>query len=164
MDAIFHRTSVRQFEEREVEQEKIDKILRAAMQAPTAGNQQNWEFYVVKKKSVLKELAETSPYAWPVEKASFAIVVAYSDEAMLPPYNDIDCAIASENIWLEADALGLGAVMLGIAPIEERMEAVEKILYMPETHHAFTILAIGYPAKVNPQQDRYDENKVHYIA
>ena len=47
MNEIFHRISVRKFEEREVEPEKIERILRAAMAAPSARNQQPWEFYVV---------------------------------------------------------------------------------------------------------------------
>lgn len=47
MNAIFHRTSVRQFQNKPVEEEKIEQILRAAMAAPSAGNQQPWEFYVI---------------------------------------------------------------------------------------------------------------------
>ncbi len=163
MNEIFHRTSVRQYLDKPVEQEKIEKILRAAMQSPTATNQQAWEFYVVKNKEVLEQLSKTSPYATCTAQAPVAIVICYRDDARLPDYNDIDCSIASENVWLEADALGLGTVMLGIAPLKERIEAVDKVLNLPEGIHAFTIMPIGYPVKVNPQQDRYDTNKVHYI-
>ncbi len=163
MREIFHRTSVRQFEDRVVEQDKIDQILRAAMQAPTAGNQQTWEFYVVENKELLEKLSKASPYAGCAANAPVAIVVAYRDGGIFEMYNEIDCAIASENIWLEADSLGLGTVMLGIAPIDERMAEVGKILHFPEDVHAFTIFPIGYPAKVSEQQDRYSENKVHYV-
>ena len=50
MDAIFHRTSIRKYQEKPVEPEKIEKLLRAAMAAPSAFNQQPWEFYVIRNK------------------------------------------------------------------------------------------------------------------
>ena len=56
MDSIFHRISVRKYQDRPVEREKIEQILRAAMQAPSATNQQPWEFYVVTNRDRLKAL------------------------------------------------------------------------------------------------------------
>lgn len=163
MKEIFNRRSVRQFLNKEVEQEKVDILLRAAMQAPTAGNQMAWEFYVVKNKDILNKLAKTSPYAGCVVNAPMAIVITYKDGGLFPDYNDIDCAIATENIWLEACELGLGTVMLGIAPLQERMEAVAKVLDLSDDEHAFTILPIGYPVEVKEQQDRYNVKKIHYV-
>ena len=63
MNEIFNRRSIRKFKAQEVEPEKIDKLLRAAMQAPSAGNQQPWEFIVVQNKERLGQIAEASPYA-----------------------------------------------------------------------------------------------------
>ncbi len=163
MNSIFTRTSIRQFESKAVEPEKLEKILRAAMQAPTAGNQQAWEFYVVSNKEVLEKLSKSHPYAGPAANAPIAIVVVYKDGGRFPELNDVDAAIATENIWLEATELGLGAVMLAVAPFEERMKNVDDILDLPQNVHAFAIIPIGYPKKVNPQQDRYDKNKIHYI-
>ncbi len=163
MKEIFHRTSVRKFEDKPVEEEKIKKILEAAMQSPSAGNQQNWEFYVVENKELLKHLSKTSPYAGCAAEAQIAIVVAYHDGGKYPEFNQIDCAVASENIWLEVDHLGLGTVMLGIAPLDERMNAVEKLLNLPNDVHAFTIFPIGYPIKINKQKMRFNNNKVHYV-
>ena len=65
MNAIFTRTSIRQFEEREVEQEKIEKLLQAAFASPTAKNQQAWEFYVVTNKEILQKLSQVTPFATP---------------------------------------------------------------------------------------------------
>ncbi len=165
MKEIFHRTSVRQFTDQPVEAEKAEKLLRAALQAPTAGNQRSWEFYVVENKEILQKLGDksVSPYAGPVKNAPMAIVIAYNKDTLMPEYNDIDAAIATENIWLEADSLGLGAVMLGIAPIKERVEKVNEILNLPEGQDAFTLIPIGYPAREAKQQDRYDESKIHYV-
>ena len=75
----------------------------------------------------------------------------------------IDMAIATENILLEVEELGLGAVMLGIAPIEDRMKAVEEILNLPENFRAFTIIPVGYPKSKHAQEDRYEPSKVHFI-
>ena len=63
MNSIFHRISVRKYQDRPVEKEKIEKILRAAMQAPSATNQQPWEFYVVTDKKKLEALSQVHPYA-----------------------------------------------------------------------------------------------------
>ena len=75
------------------------------------------------------------------------IVSAYREDVIFPMYAQIDLSIANENLWLETDALGLGGVWLGIAPIEERMHEVESVLQMPAGHHAFAIFALGYPAE-----------------
>ena len=63
MEAIFNRRSIRKYEEKPVEKEKIEKLLRAAMQAPSAANQQPWEFIVVEDKTGLKKLSETKKAA-----------------------------------------------------------------------------------------------------
>ena len=52
---------------------------------------------------------------------------------------------------------------LGIAPIEERMKAVEEIVGIPAGLHAFAVFPLGYPAESRAQQDRFDESRIHYI-
>lgn len=163
MNSIFTRTSIRQFEERPVEQEKIDQLLKAAFAAPSAGNQQPWEFYIVTNKDKLESLAKTSPYAGPAAKAPAAFVICYRQELPMPEYADIDCAIATENILLELEELGLGGVMLGIAPHEDRMEAVRQVLNLPEKLSAFAVVPFGYPIKRQPQKNRFNKERVYYI-
>ncbi|MGI6230235.1 MAG: nitroreductase family protein [Tractidigestivibacter sp.] len=165
MKEIFHRSSVRKFTDQPVEPEKVEQLLRAAMSAPTAGNQRAWEFYVVENEDILKRLGskDVSPYSSPAKNAPMAIVIAYNEDTAMPEYNDIDGAIAAENIWLEADHLGLGAVMLGIAPHKERVEKVNEILGLPKGKQAFTIIPVGYPESEREQPDRFDKSKVHYI-
>ena len=128
MNAIFTRTSVRKFEDRPVEKEKIEKVLQAGFVAPSAGNQQPWEFYVVTKRETIEELSMTSPYAIAAAKAPVLLVIAARTDVIFPTITDIDCAIATENLWLELEELGLGGVMMAIAPVPERMEAVKNIL------------------------------------
>lgn len=162
MDAIFHRVSIRKFQDRPVEPEKLEQLLRAAMAAPSAGNQQPWEFYVVTNRALIEALAASSPYAGCAAAAPVVIVTAYREDVIFPMYGPIDLSIAQQNLWLEADALGLGGVWLGIAPVEERMRAVEKLVGMPAGQHAFSLFPLGYPAESRPQQDRYDESRIHY--
>lgn len=163
MNSIFHRVSIRKFQDKPVEPEKIETLLRAAMAAPSARNQQPWEFYVVTNKDLIQKLSTVSPYAGCAKDAPVLIVFAYREDAISPAYAQIDLSIANENIWLEADALSLGGVWLGIAPVEERMKAVKEVLQLPAEHHAFAIFALGYPAESKPQQDRYDVSRIHYV-
>ena len=164
MNAIFTRTSVRSYENRPVEEDKIEKILRAAMAAPSAMNQQPWEFYVVTNKDLLQKLSEVTPYAGMTAKAPAAIVPCYRrNGTVVPELVEVDMALTTENILLEIEYLGLGGVMLGIAPFEERMAKAAEILDLPKNLVVFTIIPFGYPDNKKPQQDRYDESRVHYV-
>lgn len=164
MREIFHRTSVRKYIDQAVEPEKIREMLRAAMAAPSATNQQPWHFYVVTNREKLNALARISPYAWPAAKAPVAIVSAYQIAGCPWPQGvQIDLAIATEHLWLAADALGLGGVWLGVAPEEERMQKTEALLGMPPEHRAFAIFAFGYPAETRRQEDRFREERIHHI-
>ena len=164
MNEIFTRVSIRKFEDRPVEQEKITQILKAAMQAPSAGNQQPWEFYVVTDKQKIKELSETSPYAACAKNAPVVIVLCYRTNGLR--WNEtvlLDLSCATENLLLEAVSLGLGAVWLCAAPLQDRMTKAEAALGNPDGLHAFALVPIGYPAESRSQQDRFDESRIHYV-
>ena len=162
MNPIYTRVSIRKYQDRPVEREKTVAILRAAMQAPSAANQQPWEFYVVTNREKLEALSLVSPYAGMTKNAPAAIVSVYRRDCAIPAYAQIDMAIAMENMWLETAAQGLGGVWLGIAPQDERMKAVEDILELPGTVRAFAIFPYGYPAENRAQQDRFDESRIHW--
>ncbi|MCD8020679.1 MAG: nitroreductase family protein [Clostridiales bacterium] len=163
MNSIFHRTSIRAYTDQPVEDTKITKLLQAAMAAPSAGNQQPWEFYVVKDSTMKAQLSACSPYAGCAANAPVVIVPCYRKEAIFPENVSMDLSAATENILLAADAQDLGAVWLGIAPLEDRMSKVRKVLNLPTGLEAFALIPVGYPVKVGPQQDRYDESRVHYM-
>ena len=163
MNSIFHRISVRKYQNRDVEQEKIELMLKAAMAAPSACNQQPWEFYVVKDKAVIGRLSEASPYAKCAKDAPVVFVPCFRSKGIAPEYFNIDMSAAVENLLLEADELGLGAVWMGISPDEGRMKAVREVLDIPEDLHAFALIPCGYPAEERAQEDRYEESRVHYI-
>ena len=162
MNAIFNRTSVRKYENKDVEAEKIDRILKAAMAAPSAANQRPWEFFVVKNKETLAALADCSPYGGCIKDAAMAIVPVYRKEMMMPEFADIDMAACTQNILLEVTELGLGAVWIGIAPLADRMENVRKVLNVPDQLEPYAIIPIGYPVAAATQQDRFEATRVHF--
>ena len=82
---------------------------------------------------------------------------------MFPEFDTIDLSIATENAWLEITSLGLGGVWLAVAPIEDRVEKVKAVLDIPDSLVPFALLPFGYPAEDRPQQDRYDETRVHFV-
>ena len=165
MNSIFHRVSVRKYEDRPVEEDKIMTVIKAGMQAPSAGNQQPWEFYVVTNRDKIKELSKISPYAGCAANAPVVIVPVFRREGLrFPEYAEIDMAISQENMWLEADYLGLGGVWLGVAPVSERMEAVAKVLNLHDDKAAYSLFPMGYPTEEGKQQDRFDEARIHYIS
>lgn len=165
MNAIFTRRSIRSYQEQAIEPEKIEKLLRAAMQAPSAGNQQPWEFIVVQDKNTLEKLAGVSPYAKPVANAPLAFVLLANGEGLrFPEYWEQDLSAATQNILLQAVELGLGAVWLGVAPVKERMDYLKDLFNLPEKVKPFCVIALGYPAagQENKFVDRYDAKRVHY--
>lgn len=163
MNSIFKRVSVRTYLDKPVEDEKITGILRAAMAAPSAHNQQPWEFYVVRNKSVIEDLSQASPYTACAAGAAVVIAVCKRDDLHSPDYADQDLSACCENILIQAAEDGLGAVWLGIAPVRERMENVEKAVGAPEGLRAFALISLGYPAHERKQQDRFDQERIHYI-
>ena len=163
MQQIFNRASVRSFDGQKVETAKIELLMKAAMAAPSACNQQPWEFVVVTDPAMLKKLSECSPYAGCLRQAPLGIAVCMRTEGLrAPEYAQIDASAATENILLEAVHLGLGAVWLGIAPEPERMEAVRQVIGAPEAIQPFGLVACGYPDKPVVPANRYDPVRVHY--
>lgn len=163
MNEIFNRASVRVFKNTPVEKEKIEALLKAAMQAPSAGNQQPWEFIVVENKEMLEKLSETDAYAKFVAKVPGAIVLlGNTHEMRFPEHWEQDLSAAAENVLLEAVSQGLGAVWLGVAPLEARMAHVTKIFDLPEHIKPFCIIPFGYAKKPYEVESRYDADRVHY--
>ena len=166
MNSIFERISVRHYQDRPVEREKVEQLLRAAMAAPSARNQQPWEFYVVSDRRMLERLSQCSPYAGCAAGAPLAIVPCWRTDRALTPaaeYSHIDLSAATENLLLEAVELGLGAVWLGVTPVRDRMDAVAELLSLPGTLEPFAIVPVGYPAEEHPQEERFDPARVHWM-
>lgn len=163
MKAILERRSIRKYTEEKVPMENIKELLKAAMQAPSAGNSQPWEFIVVDDKEKLVEVTKVHKYSFMLPDASYGIVVcATPDKEIHKGYFPQDCAAAVENMLIKANDIGLGAVWLGVYPEEDRVEDIRKIFNIDENVIPFAVVSVGYPNEEKKFDDRYDENKVHY--
>ena len=165
MNSIFHRVSIRKYKDQPVEKDKILQILKAGMQAPSACNQQPWEFYVVTDTEKIRQLSKCTPYAGCAAGAPVILVPVCRTEG-LPALQmaPVDMGICIENMWLETDALGLGGVCIGVSPIQEFMDAVRQVLDIPKGLEAFSLFALGYPDEARAQQERFDENRIHIVG
>lgn len=160
-EALHGRRSIRAFEDRPIEDETVETLLRAAMAAPSAGNQQSWRFIVVRDREQLQALSETTPYASMLPHAAIGVVVcADTHTEKHPGYWVQDCSAAMQNLLLAAHALGLGSVWLGFTPVEERVAGATRVLGLPRRIAVLGVAAIGYPAEKKAGVDRYDPAKV----
>ena len=166
LDNIATRTSVRDYEARPVEKEKIEKMLRAAMAAPTAMNKQPWHFVVVDQRNVLDALAGANPYAKMLKKAPLAIVVCGNTDKMIEgggrDFWIQDASAATENLLLAAHAMGLGAVWTGAYPSEERCISISKVLSLSDNLIPLNMIVVGYPAEQLQPKQKFKEENISY--
>lgn len=163
---IMTRTSVRSYTGRLVSSDTVEMLLRAGMAAPTARNSQPWHFVAVTDRAKLDELAVNNKHGRMLQEAPLAIAVCGNmDKALDGDGRDYwiqDCSAATENILLAVNALGLGAVWTGVHPIKERVEAVSKVLNLPETIVPLCVIVIGYPNESPQPKDKWKTENVSY--
>lgn len=164
MKSIDNRRSIRSYLNKPVEEEKIQKLLHAAMQAPSAVNQQPWEFIVIKDPENKHIVAQTSSYSHMCSQAAVNIIfLANTSNMIAPGYWQQDMSAAAENMLIEATNLDLGAVWLGVAPEQDRMDYITKHYNLPKHMVPFCIISIGYPDRqTNHFIDRFDESRIHH--
>lgn len=163
MEEIFKRVSTREFIDKEIEKDKIKKLLMAGMASPSARNQKTWEFLVCDDKRLLIEISNRSKNHYMAKDAALAIIVLCNKNKVISPlYVEQDLAAATENILLEATHLGLGTCWLGVAPNEERMNNFKEIFNLNDDYYAFSVIVLGYPKKEIIKVRTYDEAIVHH--
>ena len=164
MNAIFKRVSVRKYTEEPVTEEQLEKLLRAAMAAPSSANQQPWEFYVTDDKEKLLQLAGVEEGRLNCAKdAAVVIVPVYRTETKRINTVMLDMSCACENILLEAVELGLGAVWLSVYPREEKMLRISHLLEIPENLQPFAMICVGHPLEEKDQTDRFEPERIHRV-
>jgi nitroreductase len=162
MSAILERRSVRKYTEQEVSEELIEKLLMAGMSAPSAGNEQAWQFIVIKDKNILNEIPKFHPYSQMLKAVDVAIVVCGDlNLEKFEGYWVQDCSAATQNILLMAQEMGLGSVWLGVYPLEDRVSSLKELLGLPESVIPLSILPIGYPAESKEPNNRLDTTRIH---
>lgn len=158
------RKSVRSFTGAAVSADALDKILHAAMTAPTAVNKQPWAFVVVTDRAKLDALKDGLPYAKMLGKAGAAIIVCAVPEKAWEAKTEfaiLDATLAGANILLAVEALGLGAVWTAAYPYPERMDAVRKVLGIPAKVIPLNVIPIGVPTGEDKPKDKYLPENIH---
>jgi nitroreductase len=162
-DPVLSRRSIRKYTGEPVDDATVERLLRAAMAAPSAGNQQPWQFVVIRDRATLTAITDVHPYSKMLPDAPLAVVVCGDAGACKwPQMWEQDCAAATENLLIEAELLGLGAVWLGVHPLEERVAGIRRLLCVPDSVVPFAVVPVGHSAESKPPSDRYDEARVHY--
>ncbi|HUL39967.1 MAG TPA: nitroreductase family protein [Methanomassiliicoccales archaeon] len=162
LEAIRTRRSVRSFAADPVPKEAIEEILRAAMSAPSAGNEQPWQFLVIDDRKKLDSITTANPNAKMCKEAQAAILVCGdTTKEKYPGFWVQDCAAATQNILLAAHAQGLGSVWTGVYPIMERVQGFKELMVLPGNIVPFSLVMLGYPSRVPAQVDRFQRDRVH---
>ncbi len=164
LEAIFRRRSIRRYTEQQVEKEKLELLLQAAMAAPNACNSQPWEFVVVTDKDVMARLRDAL-YAGHYN-APCAIAVCgnlgIANNSAAKYYWVQDCSAATENLIIAATALGLGTVWIGVYPLPSVIKPVSEILNLADGVVPLSIVYVGYPAEEKPPRTQVDEHRVYW--
>ena len=165
LENIHSRKSVRQFTSDPVSEKQVETLLRAAMAAPTAVNYQPWRFVVVTERRELDEIAGILPYAQMLKQAPLAIIVCGETTWMGGignPYWQQDCAAATENLLLAAEALGLGAVWTGVYPNEDLYPKLHDYLNLPANIQPLCCIPVGHPSGKTQPRDKWKPENIHY--
>ena len=166
LDVIFSRKSVRSYTGEVIPKSDLEILLKAAMAAPSGRNQRPWAFIAVTDPMLLKMLAEGLPYGKMLPQAGSAIVVCgYPVFPSRPGGKDLweqDCAAATQNILLAAEAMHLGAVWTAVHPYPDRQEYVRKTLNIPADIYPFCVIPVGYATGEEQPKDKFDPAKIHW--
>ncbi|MGD9950154.1 MAG: nitroreductase family protein [Desulfobulbus sp.] len=161
-EALHTRRSIRKYLEREIPDEIVEKILAAAMMAPSAGDERPWQFILVTDDEKKKRIKAAHPYAGMIQTAPLAILIC--GDLAKEKYEGFwpqDCSAAMQNLLLAAHATGLGAVWTGIYPLEDRTEKFKEIFNLPEHIIPFGLAVMGWPDQHPKTQDRFDPKRIH---
>jgi nitroreductase len=144
-----------------VNEEDVKYVLKAAMSAPSAGNERPWHFIVIRDRISLDTIMGFQPYSQMLREAPMAILVcADTSQQKHEGFWPQDCAAAMENMLLASIARGLGSVWLGIYPNEDRVVAMAKHVGTPPHIVPFALMPLGHPDEEKPYSDRYDASRV----
>ena len=158
LDIAKKRYSVRNYENRKVEKEKVDKLLEIAHVAPTAANMQPVHLIVVQEKERLESISKTTN----IYNAPLAIIVcADHNKAWERPFDgkkstDIDASILTDHMMLEATELGLGSVWICYF----KPDVLKKEFKLPDNLEPINILAIGYGKDMSTNSERQSSMRI----
>ena len=156
---ILNRRSVREYQNKEVLDKDILEIIKAGQFAPSANHNQAVEFIIIREQEMKNKLFELVGQEF-VKEAPILIVPVTDSNKTTCPVEDL--AVVSENIFLEAAALGLGTVWKAVRGEVE--DEVKQLLNIPKQFKVINIIPLGYPKeKIISHSDKdFDEKRIHY--
>ena len=161
-EAIRTRRSIRSFESEPLTADQLQEILTAAMYAPSAGDQQPWQFLVIDDHTLLQRIPTVHPYASMAPQAAAGILVC--GDLQLERYPGFwvqDCAAAIQNMLLAAHDLGLGSLWTGIHPVVERVAGFKQLFSLPDEVIPMALVLLGKSTQTRPMPERYRADRVH---
>lgn len=149
LELVKKRRSIRRFKNKDVEKEKIDKIVQSVLMSPSSRNIRPWKFIIVRNSEMLEKLSKSKEHGSSFLKNANLGIVVFSDKDK----SDVcveDASIASIYVQLAAESIGLGSCWIQIRKREHdenlmAEEYVSKLLNIPSNHEVESIIAIGYP-------------------
>ncbi len=159
MDEIYKRRSIRSFKDEIVEDKDIEAIIKAGMNAPSAKNNEPWQFIVVKDKDTLFHLSTIKLYGKMLKEAACAIVLVAKPKMI---FWQQDMAACCENMLLEATHLDLGSCWCGVKPLEREEERLRDFFSVPDDYYIFGLVALGYADEEKDYNNKFDKSLIHY--
>jgi nitroreductase len=143
-DAITARRNVRDFDDRPLPRELLERILEAGRRAPSARNRQPWDFVVVTGREQLTELAKVAPGAGHVatSAAAIALILPHTDDLGARDRGQFDLGQATMAMMIAAADLGIGSGHAGVAD----RGLASRLLGLPDDRYAARLIDLGYPA------------------
>ncbi len=160
--AILTRRSIRKYTNKKIPEDQINKILKAAMYAPSAFNNQPWQYIVIDKRELLDEILKAIPHAEMLKETTLAIIIC-GDKTLEQNIELIalNCAAATQNALLAIHDFGLGAVWISAYPVEEYMKGLTNLFKLPENIVPISLLSIGYPGEEVTTEERFKPERIH---
>ena len=157
---ILNRRSVREYKSKTVPQEHIFEIIKAGQFAPTAHNNRAIDFIVIRSQETKDRIFEIVGQEF--TKEAQVLIIPVSDTTKTN-FSVQDLSVASENMFLQATALGLGTVWKSLKTERKEAEKIKKLLGIPKQYAAINIIPVGYPKnKPEPRTDKdFVDKKIH---
>lgn len=162
-EAIHTRRSIRKYQDKIIPETTIERILSAAMMAPSAGDARPWQFIIVTTPEQKKRIKAVHPYVGMITSAPLGILICGDlTREKHAGFWPLDCSAAMQNLLLAVHGSGLGAVWTGIYPVEDRVERFKDIFALPNHIVPFGLAVMGSPAQQLSSEERFSMEFIHY--
>ncbi|WP_066631917.1 nitroreductase family protein [Labilibacter marinus] len=157
LSVIHNRKSVRNYQDKAVSEEDLMTIMKAGMAAPSGIDTRPWKFIAITDSSIMREIKQAGIPA--------AIVVC-ADMSKLderaPEFWITDTSVATQNMLLAIEGMGLGAVWRSIYPWKDYMAHIKDVLNLPEHFTPLCAITIGYPTGIEKPKDKFDSDNIRW--